>query len=117
MKATVIKGFRDIKDFSKIYKIGDEVDFNESRIEKCVSLGLVKVEEDVETGYNTKNGIIIITGMEFEKAQVLEALKNIEVKVAANIGDVKLVEKLNELTEEETAKLKTALGIVEAGEQ
>lgn len=116
MKAKVIKGFRDINDFSKMYKPGDTVDFDKSRIDKCISLGLVK-EEDAGTSDNTKNGIITIAGKEFEKAQVLEALKNIEVKVAANIGDAKLVEKLNELTEEETAKLKTALGIEEAREQ
>lgn len=120
MKATVIKGFRDIKDFSKMYKPGDEVDFDESRIEKCVSLGLVKVEDagtdgqadkQQGSGDNTKKGIIVIAGKEFEKSQVIEALKGIEVKVAGNIGDTKLVEKIGELSEEDMAKLQKALGI------
>jgi len=40
----VIKEFRDVNDFSKVYRVGDEVEFDEVRLKKLVELGLVKVE-------------------------------------------------------------------------
>ena len=38
----VIKEFRDVKDFNKIYKVGDNVEFDESRLKKLIELGLVE---------------------------------------------------------------------------
>lgn len=120
MKAVVVKEFRDITDFSKLYEVGADVShFDEDRLKKCASLGLVKLEDEAGIGQEPGNGlvsankgIITISGKEFEKAQVIEALKGIEVKVAHNIKDENLVTKLGELSEEDMAKLQTALGVI-----
>lgn len=43
----VIKEFRDKSDFAKLYRVGDEVDFDEERLAKLVKLGLVEDESSV----------------------------------------------------------------------
>lgn len=42
--ATVVKEFRDIDDFSKVYAVGDDVtDFDEKRKANALTLGLISV--------------------------------------------------------------------------
>ena len=41
--AKIIKEFRDAKNFAKVYRVGDEVEFDEKRFKKLVELGLVEV--------------------------------------------------------------------------
>jgi hypothetical protein len=47
-KHIVLKEFSDIDNFTKKYKVGDELpaDFSEERLENIVKLGLAKVEEE-----------------------------------------------------------------------
>jgi hypothetical protein len=49
--AKVIKEFRDVNNFAKVYKVGDEVEFDEARLAKLVKLGLIEGErvEDENT--------------------------------------------------------------------
>jgi len=42
--AKVIKEFRDVNNYAKVYKVGDEVEFDEVRLAKLVELGLVEDE-------------------------------------------------------------------------
>ena len=43
-KAKVIKEFRDVNNFTKVYKVDDEVEFDEVRLTRLVELGLVEDE-------------------------------------------------------------------------
>jgi hypothetical protein len=54
---------------------------------------------------------ITLYGKALAKADVIAALKSLDVKVAANIGDAKLIAKINELSDEQEDALKQALGI------
>ena len=40
--AKVLREFRDAKNFAKVYKVGDDVDFDAERWAKLVKLGLVE---------------------------------------------------------------------------
>ena len=42
--AKVIKEFRDVSNFAKVYKVGDEVEFDKVRLAKLVKIGLVEDE-------------------------------------------------------------------------
>ena len=50
-KVTVVKEFADPNDFSKRYKVGDELKgLDESCITYYTSLGIVEVEQDLDSG-------------------------------------------------------------------
>jgi len=42
--AKVIKEFRDANNYAKVYKVGEEVEFEAARLEKLVKLGYVEDE-------------------------------------------------------------------------
>jgi len=42
--AKVIREFRDVNNYGKMYKVGEEVEFDAVRTEKLVKLGLVECE-------------------------------------------------------------------------
>lgn len=82
-------------------------------IENVESIYLMNTQEAQEIDETEVEGDADITIYEqtLTKADVIAALKEIGVKVAPNIGDKKLIEKINELSDEDEAKLKELLGI------
>ena len=48
MKVKVLKGFRDVNNFSHVHSMGDFIDVDKSRCDKLVSLGLVECVEIVK---------------------------------------------------------------------
>ena len=106
MKLIVKKVFRD--KFSKaIYKIGDAVEFSDdNRINDLIRRGLC--EEIKEDAGSSLTNISVFDG-EYERLEIMSALKACDVKVAANISNVKLVEKVNQLDEETIVRLQKAL--------
>lgn len=47
MKLKIIKEFRDLGDFTHVYRVGEAVEFTESRARQIVELGLAEEEKDV----------------------------------------------------------------------
>ena len=88
MKIKVINIFCD-KFTGEVYNPGTILDFEEKKASK----GIVLFEQ------------------EFEKKDVVEALKSIGVSVTANMREGTLLSKAGELDEEKTSALKEALGI------
>jgi hypothetical protein len=52
---------------------------------------------------------ITLYGLKYVKTEVIDALKAIGIKVAVNIGDAKLIEKINSLSDEDEAKAREAI--------
>jgi len=52
---------------------------------------------------------ITLYGLKYVKTEVIDALKAIGIKVASNIGDAKLIEKINSLSDEDEAKAREAI--------
>lgn len=106
MKVKVIKIFKDKYTRTKFYHPGDIVEFEEERAKDIINRGLGEevIEEKEDKG-------ISLFDKEFEKKELVEALKSIGVKVSGNMKEETLLSKVAELDEEDTAKLKTSLGI------
>lgn len=106
MKVQVIAEFRD-KFTGKLYQPGEVLEIeDEARVEDLSNRELAKpVEEKKEP-----KGIILFE-KEFEKKALVDALKSIGVQATGNMGEKTLFEKVAELDEETTAKLKEVLGV------
>ena len=106
MKVQAITEFRD-KFTGKLYQPGEVLVIeDEARVEDLANRELVKpVEEKKEP-----KGISLFE-KEFEKKALVDALKGIGVQVTGNMGEKTLLDKVAELDEESTVKLKIALGI------
>lgn len=106
MKVQVITEFRD-KFTGKLYQPGEVLIIeDEARVEDLANRELAKpVEEKKEP-----KGISLFE-KEFEKKALVDALKGIGVQVTGNMGEKTLLDKVAELDEESTVKLKIALGI------
>lgn len=106
MKVQVITEFRD-KFTGKLYQPGEVLVIeDETRVEDLANRELVKpVEEKKEP-----KGVSLFE-KEFEKKALVDALKGIGVQVTGNMGEKTLLDKVAELDEESTVKLKIALGI------
>lgn len=106
MKVQVIAEFRD-KFTGKLYQSGEVLEIeDEARVEDLSSRELAKpIEEKKEP-----KGITLFD-KEFEKKALVDALKTIGVQATGNMGEKTLLEKVAELDEEATAKLKEALGV------
>ncbi|QIU95573.1 hypothetical protein [Bacteroides faecium] len=106
MKVQVITEFRD-KFTGKLYQPGEVLVIeDEARVEDLANRELAKpVEEKKEP-----KGISLFE-KEFEKKALVDALKGIGVQVTGNMGEKTLLDKVAELDEESTVKLKIALGI------
>lgn len=105
MKVQVITEFRD-KFTGKLYQPGEVLVIDdEARVEDLANRELVNVEEKKEP-----KGISLFE-KEFEKKALVDALKGIGVQVTGNMGEKTLLDKVAELDEESTVKLKIALGI------
>lgn len=105
MKVQVIAEFRD-KFTGKLYQPGKVLDIeDEARVEDLSNRELAKpVEEKKPVG-------ITLFEKEFEKKTLVDVLKGIGVQVTGNMGEKTLLEKVAELDEETTAKLKEVLGV------
>lgn len=106
MKVQVIAEFRD-KFTGKLYQPGEVLEIeDEARVEDLSNRELAKpVEEKKEP-----KGITLFE-KEFEKKALVDALKSIGVQATGNMGEKTLLEKVAELDEETTAKLKEVLGV------
>ncbi len=106
MKIKVIDIFRD-KFTGEVYNPGTILDFeDETRVKDLSERKLAEVIEEKKAS----KGIALFE-QEFEKKDVVEALKSIGVSVTANMREGTLLSKVGELDEEKTSALKEALGI------
>lgn len=105
MKVKVISIFQD-RFTKKLYKEGEVIEIeDESRVEDLSSRGLVEpIKEKKPIG-------ITLFEKEFDKKALVEALKTVGVQVSGTMGEKTLLEKVAELDEEATVKLKEALCI------
>jgi hypothetical protein len=80
-------------------------------IENVDSIYILNTQEAQEIDADEEEGdqIITVYGEEYVKAEVIEALQSIGVKVASDILDAKLIKKINKLSNEDEAKAKTAI--------
>jgi hypothetical protein len=107
MRLAVKKVFRD-KLTKALYKVDDVVEFqDENRIEDLVNRGLCEEVKDDDNG----SAKISIFDNEYDRKEILTALKSCDVRVAVNISTEKLIEKINQLDEETIAKLQEALEV------
>lgn len=106
MKVNVMTAFRD-KFTHRLYNPNEIIEIeNEARIEDLVKRQLVEiVSEKKET-----KGITLFE-KEVEKKALVEALKSVGAQVTGIMGEKTLLDKIVELDEEATTKLKEALGI------
>ena len=115
MKVKVINKFCD-KFTGKLYQPGEVLVIeDESRVEDLENRELaerieVKVPE-VKAPEEKKEFKISLFEKEFEKKALVDALKGIGVQVTGNMGEKTLLDKVAELEEESTAKLKEALRV------
>ena len=79
---------------------------DEARVKDLSDRKLAEVIEEKKAS----KGIVLFE-QEFEKKDVVEALKSIGVSVTANMREGTLLSKAGELDEEKTSALKEALGI------
>ena len=108
MKVKVLKIFRDIHT-KELYSVDRELDLeDEDRIEDLTSRGLVEVVEEQKAADPV---LITLFDEEFEKKDIIKALKAIGETAAWNIKDENLIANIAVLDEEKTSALKTALGI------
>lgn len=111
MKIKVIDIFRD-KFTGEVYSPGTILDFeDEARVQDLENRKLAERVETVKAPEEKKEVKISLFEMEFEKKNLVEALKSIGEKVTGNMKEETLLAKVAELDEELTAKLKEALGI------
>lgn len=82
-------------------------------IDNVDSIYLLNHQEAQEVADDETEGDTTVTiyGKQLTKADVIAAVKSLGVKCAANISDAKLIEKINELNDENEAKLKETLNI------
>lgn len=106
MKVRVTSIFRD-KFTGQLYSPGELIEIeDEDRVEDLEDR---KLAERVEEKKETKG--IILFEREYEKKDVVEALKAIGGKATMNMKEDTLIANVDALDEEMTGKLKEALGI------
>ena len=79
--AIVIKEFRDKNNFAKVYKVGEEVEFDEVRLAKLAELGLVESKNIIVTEIDlTKQWMQVVadvkTFTDVEKLSVALEIEN-----------------------------------------
>nr|DAT59419.1 MAG TPA: hypothetical protein [Caudoviricetes sp.] len=110
MKVKVKSIFRD-KFTGKYYIPGEVIEVSEeSRVLDMESRRLAERFE-VKAPEEKKEAKISLFEKEFEKKTLVDALKSLGVQASGNIKEETLLDKIAELDEESTAKLKEALGI------
>ena len=105
MKVRVISEFQD-KFTKQLYKPGQVIEIeDEARVEDLKSRRLAEpIEEKKPAG-------ITVFEKEFEKKALVEAFKTVGAQASGNMKEETLLDKVTELDEEATTKLKEALGI------
>ena len=108
MKVKVISVFRD-KFTGQLYNPGEVLEIeDEARIEDLVSR---KLAERIVVPEEKNEVKISLFEKEFDKKELVEALKSIGEKGAMNMKEETLLANVTALDEEKTLALKKALGI------
>lgn len=108
MKVKVISVFRD-KFTGQLYNPGEVLEIeDEARIEDLVSR---KLAERIVVPEERNEVKISLFEKEFDKKELVEALKSIGEKGAMNMKEETLLANVTALDEEKTLALKKALGI------
>ena len=108
MKVKVISVFRD-KFTGQLYNPGEVLEIeDEARIEDLVSR---KLAERIVVPEEKNEVKISLVEKEFDKKELVEALKSIGEKGAMNMKEETLLANVTALDEEKTLALKKALGI------
>lgn len=106
MKVKVIHVFRD-KFTGQVYNTGEVLELEDSaRVKDLADRCLVEVIEEKK-----EVKTLTLFDAQFEKKEVVEALKSIGVQATGNMREDTLLSKVTELDEEKTTALKEALGI------
>lgn len=106
MKVKVIHIFRD-KFTGQVYNAGEVLELEDSaRVKDLADRRLVEVIEEKK-----EVKTLTLFDAQFEKKEVVEALKSIGVQATGNMREDTLLSKVIELDEEKTTALKEALGI------
>lgn len=106
MKVKVIHVFRD-KFTGQVYNAGEVLELEDSaRVKDLADRRLVEVIEEKK-----EVKTLTLFDAQFEKKEVVEALKSIGVQATGNMREDTLLSKVTELDEEKTTALKEALGI------
>ncbi len=113
MKVKVISVFRD-KFTGKYYNPGEVIEVSEeSRVQDMENRRLAELVEakipEVKAPEEKKEVKILLFEKEFEKKNLVDALKSVGVQASGNMKEETLLAKVAELDEESTAKLKEAL--------
>ena len=105
MKVKVISVFQD-KFTKQLYNPDDVLDLeDESRIEDLINRKLVEAIEE------KKESKISLFEKEFDKKELVEALKSVGEKATMNMKEETLLANVTGLDEDKTSALKKALGI------
>lgn len=114
MKVKVLSVFRD-KFTGEYYNPSEVIEIeDEARVEDLASRGLaepIKEKKETKASERKEEAKISLFDTEFEKKALIDTLKSIGVQVSGNMKEETLLDKVAELDEESTAKLKEALGI------
>lgn len=114
MKVKVKSIFRD-KFTGQYYNPSEVIEISdESRVEDLENRKLAeRIEEkkEVKAPEEKKEVKISLFDKKFDKKVLVDALKSIGVQASGNMKEETLLDKVAELDEESTAKLKEALGI------
>lgn len=106
MKVKVIHVFRD-KFTGQVYNTGEVLELEDSaRVKDLADRRLVEVIEEKK-----EVKTLTLFDAQFEKKEVVEALKSIGFQATGNMREDTLLSKVTELDEEKTTALKEALGI------
>ena len=108
MKVKVIEVFRD-KFNGKYYEPGQVLEIEDKA--RVADLESRKLAERVEVPEEKKEVKLSLFDKEFEKKELVEALKSIGEKGAMNMKEETLLANVTALDEEKTSALKKALGI------
>lgn len=111
MKVKVTSVFRDMFT-GQLYNPGEVIEIeDDARAEDLASRGLAEPIKEKKAPKEKKEVKISLFEKEFEEKALIDALKAIGVQASGNMKEETLLDKVAELDEEATAKLKEALGI------
>lgn len=116
---TVLVAFEDKENPGKILNPGDTLKTGDlQRVNDIVRRGYGEIQavEQPESAANVtqqeakpKTPVVSVLGTEYDLAKVKEALKAIDVRVAANAGAENVAKKITELTDEQVQNLSAKL--------
>lgn len=114
MKVKVVSVFRDMFT-GQLHNPGEVIEIeDEARVEDLASRKLakpIKEKKEAQVSEEKKEVKISLFEKEFEKKALIDALKAVGAQASGNMREETLLDKVAELDEDATAKLKEALGI------